>query len=175
MRGLGAKAGELAPLEQAVSELSDRQRTLSSRVDALDLGRAPGAEPEAASAQVDEVVKLLDQDAAHARSFERRVLALRPLLLKAANARALSALQDLQARIAGFLRRARIGRIDAVMGSKRKLERQVESLAAGRFPAELRDPLKVQRFLADDEEYWPYEGEDWPDEYREDAAEETAR
>jgi hypothetical protein len=70
-------------------------------------------------------------------------------------------------RLDGLARRARIGRIDAVMGSKRRIEMQIASLAAGRFPAELRDPLAVQGLLADDEEYWPFEGEDWPDEYEE--------
>jgi hypothetical protein len=53
------------------------------------------------------------------------------------------------------------------MASKRRIEQQIESLAAGRFPAELRDPLLVQGLLNDDEEYWPYQGEDWPDEYEE--------
>ena len=172
MRGLGAKDAELAPLEKDVAELSTRQRALAALLDVLQLARAPAAESSEPSAQSDEVAKLFAQDASAARSFERRVLELRPRLQKAANDRALAALTELQARIGGFLRRARIGRIDAVMGSKRKLERQVESLAAGRFPPELRDPLLVQRFLRDDEEYWPYEGEDWPDEYREDDASE---
>ncbi len=70
-------------------------------------------------------------------------------------------------RLAGELRRARIGRIDAVMGAKRTTELQVESLAAGRFPPELVDPLRMQSLLRDDEEYWPFEGEDWPDEFEE--------
>ena len=85
----------------------------------------------------------------------------------AAGTRAESALRDLRDRLSKLLRRARIGRIDAVMGSKRRVELQIESLAAGRFPAELRDPLRVQGLLDDDEEYWPFEGEDWPDEYEE--------
>jgi len=174
MRGLGAKPSELAPLEKDVAALSGRQRELAARLDALRLSRAPGAEP-ADAASGDDVGKLLTRDAAGARSFERRVLELRPRLREAANARALTALTELRERISGFLRRARIGRIDAVMGSKRKLERQVQSLAAGRFPPELRDPLRVQGFLRDDEEYWPYEGEDWPDEYREDEPEEAER
>ena len=42
---------------------------------------------------------------------------------------------------------------------------QIESLSAGRVPSELSNPLRVQGFLSDDEEYWPFEGEDWPDEY----------
>jgi hypothetical protein len=69
--------------------------------------------------------------------------------------------------LSSLLRSAGIGRIDAVMGSKRRIEGQIESLAAGRFPAELRDPLLSQGLLADDEEYWPFQGEDWPDEYEE--------
>ena len=37
------------------------------------------------------------------------------------------------------------------------------------------DPLLVQGFLRDDEEYWPFEGEDWPDEYIERYGDEAAR
>ncbi|MEM9864367.1 MAG: hypothetical protein AAF938_22395, partial [Myxococcota bacterium] len=69
--------------------------------------------------------------------------------------------------LSGSLRRARIGRIDAVMGSKRRVEVQIESLAAGRFPPELVDPLRIQGLLRDDEEYWPFEGELWTDEFNE--------
>ena len=58
------------------------------------------------------------------------------------------------------------------MGSKRQVELQIESLAAGRFPAELVDPLRMQSLLRDDEEYWPFEGEDWPDEFEERYSEE---
>jgi hypothetical protein len=76
-------------------------------------------------------------------------------------------LRELNERLASELRRARIGRIDAVMGAKRKLELQIESLAAGRFPPELADALRMQSLLRDDEEYWPFEGEDWPDEFLE--------
>jgi len=73
----------------------------------------------------------------------------------------------LRARLEKELRRARIGRIDAVMGKKRKLELEIESLAAGRFPAELARSKRRPALLSDDEEYWPYEGEDWPDEFEE--------
>ena len=53
------------------------------------------------------------------------------------------------------------------MGSKRRIEIQIESLSAGRFPPELVDPLRIQGLLRDDEEYWPYEGEYWSDEFDE--------
>jgi hypothetical protein len=81
-------------------------------------------------------------------------------------------LSALRERLADELRRSRIGRVDAVMGAKRKIELEVESLSAGRFPAELRDTLRTQTLLRDDEEYWPFEGDDWPDEFEERYAEE---
>lgn len=52
------------------------------------------------------------------------------------------------------------------MAASRKI--QIESLAAGRFPPELQDPLAIQGLLRDDEEYWPFEGELWADEFEED-------
>jgi hypothetical protein len=164
MRGLGARESELSQSEADVAGLAKRVRALEERLDDARLSQLPAA--SATSSDL-EVTQLLARDQNAAAQFERRVLLLRPTLVKAANERALLELRALRERLAGFLRRARIGRIDAVMGSKRKLEIQIESLAAGRFPAELRNPLLTQGFLNDDEEYWPFEGEDWPDEYLE--------
>ena len=53
-------------------------------------------------------------------------------------------------------------------------ERRATFLAEAGVNA-LRDPLRVQGLLADDEEYWPFEGEDWPDEFREPAPGRTLR
>jgi hypothetical protein len=164
MRKLGAKSAQLAPLEKDVASLAQRAHALQSKVDDLRFARMPNAEP-ATDAQ--DASGLLADDARRARAFERRVAVLRPQLIRVANDRALNELQALGERLSSFVRRARIGRIDAVMGSKRRIERQIESLAAGRFPAELQNPLLVQGFLKDDEEYWPFEGDDWPDEYEE--------
>jgi hypothetical protein len=50
------------------------------------------------------------------------------------------------------------------MGKKRRLELEVESLSAGRFPPELISRKRTPVYLRDNEEYWPFEGEDWPDE-----------
>ena len=75
------------------------------------------------------------------------------------------ALVDLRAKLDGMLRQARLGKIDAVVGQKRKLERQIEDLAAGRFPAEMFGKLHIEGLIGDDEEYWPPETERWADEY----------
>jgi tetratricopeptide (TPR) repeat protein len=164
MRKLGAKSKDLTPLERELSGLAKRVHALDDKVEDTRFKLMPEV---AAAEDVQDAQALLKLDARQARAFERRVGELRPKLVRAANARALVELQALGERLGSFVRRARIGRIDAVMGSKRRIERQIESLAAGRFPAELQNPLLVQGFLKDDEEYWPFEGDDWPDEYLE--------
>ena len=63
------------------------------------------------------------------------------------------------------LDKARLGRVDAVIGQKRALDIQVQDLAAGRFPEELHGKLWEEGLIGDDEEYWPAEGEYWADEY----------
>jgi hypothetical protein len=64
-----------------------------------------------------------------------------------------------------LLRRARLGRIETVLGRKRALELEVEALSQGLLPQAAIDSLDAARFLGDDEEYWPFDGEDWADEY----------
>ncbi len=164
MRRLGAPAAQLAPIEKDLVRIENRAASLQSH---LQDARWAGADASVEAPRDAEVAALFARDIELARHFDARVAQLRPKLVAAANERALAGLKALRTRLADFLRRARIGRIDAVMGSKRRIEIQIESLAAGRFPAELRDPLLVQGFLGDDEEYWPFEGEDWPDEYLE--------
>ncbi len=164
LRAAGAPAGQVKAREQELAVLAQRVQALQERARSL-LPRGPAAQDTAASGPG--LAVLLASDAAFARALPRRSAEVRARLALAASRRAEQALRELRVRLDGMVRRARIGRIDAVMGSKRRIEQQIESLAAGRFPAELHDPLAVQGLLNDDEEYWPFEGEDWPDEYRE--------
>jgi hypothetical protein len=71
----------------------------------------------------------------------------------------------LDMRLSRLLRRARLGRIETVLGKKRALEVEIEALSQGLLPQTIVDSLDAQRFLQDDEEFWPFEGEDWEDEY----------
>ncbi|MEO6603043.1 MAG: hypothetical protein ABIQ16_24370 [Polyangiaceae bacterium] len=75
------------------------------------------------------------------------------------------ALIRLDRRLSRLLRRARLGRIETVLGKKRALEIEVEALSQGLLPQTIIDSLDAARYLGDDEEYWPFEGEDWSDEY----------
>jgi hypothetical protein len=75
------------------------------------------------------------------------------------------ALQRLDMRLSRLLRRARLGRIETVLGKKRSLEIEIEALSQGLLPQTIVDSLDAQRYLQDSEEFWPFEGEDWEDEY----------
>ena len=75
------------------------------------------------------------------------------------------ALRRLDMRLSRLLRRARLGRIETVLGKKRSLEIEIEALSQGLLPQTIVDSLDAQRFLQDNEEFWPFEGEDWEDEY----------
>jgi hypothetical protein len=75
------------------------------------------------------------------------------------------ALLRLDMRLSRLLRRARLGRIETVLGKKRALEVEIQALSQGLLPQTIVDSLDAQRYLKDDEEFWPFEGEDWEDEY----------
>ena len=75
------------------------------------------------------------------------------------------ALSDLSVRLQTILRQGRLVHIDAVVGRKKRLEIEIANLYAGRYPASLSTKLRAEGVLGDDEEYWPFEGEYWSDEY----------
>jgi hypothetical protein len=108
---------------------------------------------------------LVRADRAAAKALRARAAALTWRLDAASGDLIRQALVDLRVRLDGMLRQARLGKIDAVVGQKRKLERQIEDLAAGRFPAEMFGKLHIEGLIGDDEEYWPPEAERWADEY----------
>jgi tetratricopeptide (TPR) repeat protein len=90
---------------------------------------------------------------------------LRAQLVVATSTIANRALVDLDKRLRELLRRARLTHIDAVIGKKKKLEIEIANLRQGRFPADLFATLQLEGLMGDDEEYWPFEGEYWSDEY----------
>ena len=104
-----------------------------------------------------------DAEATLALATEARKLRAR--LVGAASAFATKALGDLDQRLRELLRRARLTHIDALIGKKKKLEIEIANLREGRYPADLFATLQLEGLMGDDEEYWPFEGEYWSDEY----------
>jgi hypothetical protein len=90
---------------------------------------------------------------------------LRARLVAAASTIATKALGELDVRLRELLRRARLTHIDALIGKKKKLEIEIANLREGRYPADLFATLQLEGLMGDDEEYWPFEGEYWADEY----------
>lgn len=108
---------------------------------------------------------LLHDDAERAADLVTQVAALSTNLRAQSNEAAADALRRLDLRLSRLLRRARLGRIESVLGRKRALEVEIQAIADGYLPRSAVDALAPERFLEDNEEYWPFEGDDWPDEF----------
>ncbi len=104
-------------------------------------------------------------EAERLQALSQETRQLRARLVDATSAIAEAALIDLGKRLRGLLRQARLTHIDAVIGRKKRLEIEIANLAEGRYPTEMLGRLETEGLIGDDEEYWPYEGEYWADEY----------
>lgn len=154
-----AKAGadKIAPLRKELAELEARLGTST-----------PAAVEAAAAAQAGagaDLPELLRNDTLVAASLTRELEGVRTELGAAETALAKDALRRLDLRLSRLLRRARLGRIESVLGKKRALEVEIEAINAGYLPKDALDSLDAARYMRDSEEYWPFEGDDWPDEF----------
>jgi hypothetical protein len=95
----------------------------------------------------------------------RHLSALRADVAQAARALGAAALDELDGRLRVVLAQARLVQIDGTVGKKKKLEIEISQLSAGKLPASLFHKLQAEGVIGDDEEYWPFEGEYWSDEY----------
>lgn len=163
-------------IERLLTELETASAG-SNRIDGLRqqlgvlktrLATAEAASPEVAKQQPADgadLPDLLRSDAARGATLAARATAARVTLAAEEEALAKDALHRLDLRLSRLLRRARLGRIESVLGRKRALEVEVEAIRLGYLPQDAVDSLEAARYLEDNEEYWPFEGDDWPDEY----------
>ena len=157
-----AKAGaeKITPLRKELAELE--ARLVSGSPAAADAAAAAAAAQAGAGADLPE---LLRNDTLIASSLTRELDGVRTELVAAETALAKDSLRRLDLRLSRLLRRARLGRIESVLGKKRALEVEIEAINAGYLPKDALDSLDAARYLRDSEEYWPFEGDDWPDEF----------
>jgi hypothetical protein len=155
-RQAGAPRERLAPLDEELAQLESR---LASGL------LAAGGSGEARGGTSGDLPELLRADDAQARALSLEVERVRNELGTAETALAKDALRRLDLRLSRLLRRARLGRIESVLGKKRGLEIEIEAIQAGYLPKGALDSLDAARYLKDSEEYWPFEGDDWPDEF----------
>ncbi len=162
----GRREGLIAPEvaateEKRLNELAAKQQTaLASAVAvAEEATNAVGKDSSAG------IRPLLQADLSEARRLDKSAHALLIKLEAAGDKLAQASIEKLYNDTRRVLDKAKLGKIDAVIGQKRKLDIEVQDLAAGRFPEELIGKLWNASMIADDEEYWPWQGEYWADEY----------
>jgi TolA-binding protein len=154
-----AERARLAPLLARARQLELKARTAAAA--------APAVAVIAPASTSDPGLRMLLADGqSHAAGLRARVAVLRDKLRRAAAGVARHDVTSLSERLDALVRKARLGKIDAVLARKRRVELEIQNLALGRFPPELFGSLYDQGLIDDDEEFWPFEGEQWNDEYR---------
>ncbi len=159
LRSGGAPAARIAPLEKDLDALDVRVR------EAKDAAGAGAQGPGEAAGGGKDLPDLLRSDSTAAVAFGQPIAAAERELDKAEITLAKDALRRLDLRLSRLLRRAHMGRIESVLGRKRALEVEIEAINNGYLPQDALDSLDAARYLQDNEEYWPFEGDDWPDEF----------
>ena len=163
----------LASTRQAIEELEaagyKNAAQLRAELAVLEAKAVKPASSVAKNARVipnaKDLPELVQADGVQAALLTGELAEARADLLKTENALAKDALVRADKRISRLLRRARLGRIESVLGKKRALEVEIEAIRGGFLPQDAVDSLEPARFLQDNEEYWPFEGDDWPDEF----------
>jgi len=152
----GKKSSDLEVLAKELDGLEVQAR--AARASLSEMSASPPAKGE-------DLPGLIAGDRQLATELYQKSAALRLSTEKQQLDLAQDALVRLDMRLSRLLRRARLGRIETVLGKKRALEIEIEALSQGLLPQTIVDSLDAQRFLQDNEEFWPFEGEDWEDEY----------
>jgi hypothetical protein len=156
LESMKAPSDQIEPLKKSLADLESRVKEASAT--------APSAGDTTPGASKD-LPDLLRSDAAMATQLHPRIERARKELEDAAVLLARDALHRVDLRLSRLLRRARLGRIESVLGRKRALEVEIEAINNGILPADAIDSIDASRYLKDSEEYWPFQGDDWPDEF----------
>jgi hypothetical protein len=151
----GGSAAEIAKLEGEVQALTDKAAAMEAPSAApTDQELAKGAGLPAMTAH----------DAKQAKYLGARGKLILAELDVAAIALTRDALLRLDKRTSRLVARARLAKIDVVLGRKKGLENEVDAIRQGILPKGAIDSLDAERYLQDNEEYWPFEGDEWLDE-----------
>jgi len=148
---------ERARLDQLERDIAALETKAVAAVAAVDATALEKADPQLRA--------LMSRDIEGAAALERDTQAFVARLRTESERLSKASLERLHTDLRRAVDKARLGKIDAVIGQKRRLDIEVQDLAAGRYPPELHGRLWEQGLIGDDEQYWPYEGEYWADEY----------
>ncbi len=163
--GSAGQAAELEELTQTAARIEaarDRAQAALARLGAGAWARPlapPAADPARTPlAYLDAELHALAGLAGRAATAARSAGAL-------ARAARAEHLRRAAGRVAAWARQAALGEVDVVVGRKQALELEIQNLALGRYPLSSLRELAEAGALDEGLEYWPYDGEGWPDEY----------
>jgi len=147
-------------LEEAKQLLQEarRDRGFAGSISKLILDASAAAYPVADAGPY-------EREATQSRALAERLAQLRDDTLLTLRGMVVAAIEEADDRLRGVLAQTRLVHIDAVVGKKKKLEIQIAALVQGRIPIELLQKMQAEGTIGDDEIYWPFEGEQWADEY----------
>ena len=158
LEGSGASASQLQPLKEELNQLQTRVNAArnATTIAAADAVTKTGGK---------DLPDLIRADEQTATTYSQPIETARTELAHTESVLAKDSLRRVDLRLSRLLRRARLGRIESILGRKRSLEIEIEAINNGFLPQDAVDALDAARFLKDSEEYWPFEGDDWPDEF----------
>jgi TolA-binding protein len=152
------EAAQLLEDVTALAPLAEGNPEMTEKVEALLLEASLAAYPPRPTGPY-------AAEEAAARDLVRRLSTLRTQMTAAALDLGAASFRELDERLRAIFRQARLVSIDAVVGRKKRLEIEIANLQARRLTSDIYAKLKAEGTLGDDEEYWPFEGEYWADEY----------
>ena len=159
LEGSSVPAAQIAPFKEELAALEARLKA------APKTSRDLAADGSASSGGGKDLPDLLRADSQIAVTFAPTIDDGRKNLSEVETTLAKDALHRVDLRLSRLLRRARLGRIESVLGKKRALEVEIEAINNGYLPQDALDSLDAARYMKDSEEYWPFQGDDWPDEF----------
>jgi hypothetical protein len=140
------------------------------RLPQLDHAAAELAELEgkiyASSADADPALKArMEKDLAQTTQLAERTRALADGFDAKVDDLAQRELIRVQGDLVRIFEKARLGKVDAVIGEKRLLEKEIEQISSDTYLPRTIGRAFQQGLIGDTEEYWPPEAEVWEDEY----------
>jgi hypothetical protein len=154
-------AADAGQEDARLDKLLERARAAERNAVAAADRAAEGVTTQAAAG----IKPMIERDTTDARRLDKASHALLDKLEQAGDRLAQQAVDRLYNDTRRVLDKAKLGKVDAIIGQKRKLDIEVQDLAAGRFPEELIGRMWNASMIGDDEEFWPWQGEYWADEY----------
>jgi len=167
--GLDAIRKELVALQAAgapkaeVDKLRAQLDALSEKAGGME-GAALAITDDSATVTGSGLPAMIGADGKHAKALEAQGKLILAELDAAAVKLARNALLRFDKRSSRLVARARLAKIDVVLGRKKGLETEVDAIRQGVLPKSALDSIEAARYLEDGEEYWPFEGDEWLDE-----------